>query len=225
MPCRSMSFIVNTCTPDSRTATFSRSSRLRMPTSTVCAGSTFGDKPPMCASSAGSGPSSAASGMPCTLPLERGRGRVHVAVRVDPEQADRQPLGRSCAQAAAAPPSRRRGCDRRRAPAASRRRRATRATRVVELLADAGDVADVFLPFVAPFLRLGNRRRQIALVDDGVAEGGEPLAEAGDAKRRRPHVHAAPAAAEIERHADHVDGDHRQLDRHRHAFVPGVTIA
>ena len=43
MPWRSMSFIVNTCTPESRTAIFSRSSRLRMPMSTVCAGSTFGE--------------------------------------------------------------------------------------------------------------------------------------------------------------------------------------
>ena len=39
-----------------------------MPTSTVCCGSTVGASPPMRASSAGSLPSSAASGMPCTLP-------------------------------------------------------------------------------------------------------------------------------------------------------------
>ena len=64
-----MSFIVKTWTRDSRTSSFSRSSRLRMPMSTVCSGSTFGLKPPMRESSAGSGPSSAASGMPCTLPL------------------------------------------------------------------------------------------------------------------------------------------------------------
>ena len=40
-----------------------------MPIRTVCSGRTFGEKPPMRDSSAGSGPSSAASGMPCTLPL------------------------------------------------------------------------------------------------------------------------------------------------------------
>ena len=64
MPWRSMSFIVKTCTPDERTAAFSRSSRFLMPTRTVCAGRTFGDQPPIRDSSAGSGPSSAASGMP-----------------------------------------------------------------------------------------------------------------------------------------------------------------
>ena len=35
------------------------------------------------------------------------------------------------------------------------------------------------------------------------------LAEAGDAERRRPHVDAAPAAAEVEGNADDVDGFHQ----------------
>ena len=39
-------------------------------------------------------------------------------------------------------------------------------------------------------------------------EARELLADAGNAKRRRPHVGAAPVAAEIERHADDVDGFH-----------------
>src|SRR6476646_5590515 len=93
MPCRSMSFIVKTWTCESRTATFSRASRLRMPMRTVCAACTFGEKLPIFDSSAGSGPSSAASGMPCTLPdsevaavhdrhrafVERGeRGLIHL---------------------------------------------------------------------------------------------------------------------------------------------------
>ena len=60
-----------------------------MPMRTVCSGSTFGENPPMRDSSAGSGPSSAASGMPCTLPLVDVAGRVHVAVRVHPDQAER----------------------------------------------------------------------------------------------------------------------------------------
>src|SRR5436190_228129 len=38
IPCRSMSFIVNTCTWESRTAVFSRSSRLRTPRRTGCRG-------------------------------------------------------------------------------------------------------------------------------------------------------------------------------------------
>jgi len=69
IPDRSMSFIVKTRTPDSRIDSFSRSSRLRIPMSTVRSGVTFGEKPPIFASSAGSGPSSDASGIPCTLPL------------------------------------------------------------------------------------------------------------------------------------------------------------
>ena len=40
-----------------------------MPIRTVCSGRTFGQNPPIRASSAGSGPSSDASGMPWTLPL------------------------------------------------------------------------------------------------------------------------------------------------------------
>ena len=42
------------------------------------------------------------------------------------------------------------------------------------------------------------------MVDDSVSERGDPLVEAGDAERRGPHVHAAPPAAEVERHADDV---------------------
>ena len=53
-----------------------------------------------CASSAGSAPSSAASGMPCTLPDSLDDGIVHVAVRVHPDQAER--LAAACARAPAA---------------------------------------------------------------------------------------------------------------------------
>src|SRR5215203_4360064 len=69
IPARSMSFIVKTCTRDSRTRSFSLASRFRTPMSTVCSGLTFGEKPPMHDSSVGSGPRSAASGIPWTLPL------------------------------------------------------------------------------------------------------------------------------------------------------------
>ena len=62
---------------------------------------------------------------------------------------------------------------------------------------------------VAQLLRLGNRRGQIAFVDDRIAECGELLAKPGDAERGRPHVDAAPAAAEVERDADDVDGFHK----------------
>ncbi len=198
--------------------------------STVCAGSTFGEKPPMRDSSAGSGPSSAASGMPCTLPLERRRRRVHVAVRVDPDQADRQ-IARLLRPRRPRPPT---------DPAARlwsppstsgiAPSSSDCSARLIELLADLRDVADVFLALVAQLLRFRDRRGEIAFVDDGVAERGDALAEAGDAKRRRPHVDAAPAAAEVERHADDVNGlgrhNHfarRQLHRHRHAFAAAAT--
>ncbi len=65
-----------------------------------------------------------------------------------------------------------------------------------------------FLMLVAQFLRFGNRRGQVALVDDPVAERREPLAESGDPERRRPHVDAASAAAEVKRNADDVKGLH-----------------
>ena len=44
-----------------------------------------------------------------------------------------------------------------------------------------------------------------------VPSARDALAEAGDAKRRRPHVDAAAAAAEIERHADDVDRLQRRI--------------
>ncbi len=142
MPARSISFIVNTCTRDARTISFSRSSRFLIPMRTVCSGSTFGEKPPMRDSSAGSGPSSAASGMPCTLPLA-------TSPACSCRRARRPRSARSGGASRAAPsrlpprPTRRRCCDRRRARAAcplvERRER-----RLVELLADARDLADVY---------------------------------------------------------------------------------
>ena len=158
-------------------------------------------------SSAGSGPSSAASGMPCTLPdsdvagvfmspcastQSRPIGRLRV--RFGPLGRGRHRSGGEAVVAAEH--------DRHRAFVERRQRR------LIHLLADLRDVADVFLALVAQLLRFGNRRREVALVDDRVAERGEPLAEAGDAERGRPHVDAAPAAAEVERHADDVDGLH-----------------
>ena len=92
MPWRSMSFMVKTWTPESRTATFSRSSRLRMPTSTVCAGTTFGEKLPILDSSDGLGPEKRGERHAVDVARQRRGGRVHVAVRVDPEEADREVL-------------------------------------------------------------------------------------------------------------------------------------
>ena len=169
MPCRSMSFIVKTCTPESRTAIFSRSSRLRMPTSTVCCGSTLGAKPPIRASSAGSWPSSAASGMPWTLPLNEVAG-----VFMSPCASSQiSPIGRSLvclahvrgrgnrpgAEAVVAAE------DDRDRPLGERRQR-----RLVQLLRrPRRSRGCTSCARRAASGRLRNRRRQIALVDDRVA--------------------------------------------------------
>ena len=65
-----------------------------------------------------------------------------------------------------------------------------------------------FLRRVAERLDFRDRRDEIALVDDRDAERREALAEPGDPERGRPHVDAAAVAAEIERHADDVNGTH-----------------
>ena len=70
-------------------------------------------------------------------------------------------------------------------------------------------------------LDLRDRRDEVAGVDDRDAQRREPLAEAGDAERRRPHVDAAAVAAEIERHADDVNGP--RLARSRITHEPRAT--
>ena len=164
-PSRSMSFIVKTCTPEFRTRSFSRSSRLRTPISAVCCGSTVGEKPPIDESSAGSGPSSAASGMPCTLPLGVLAGVFMspcASIHSKPEWLGR----RRARERPTRRPTRRRGCDRRRARAESRLLRSTRArpgrarsqTFAISLM-------NFFLG-IAVLLCFGNRRRKIAPIDD-----------------------------------------------------------
>jgi hypothetical protein len=83
-----------------------------------------------------------------------------------------------------------------------------RQRRLKQTLADARDVLHVSLVRIAGALALGNRRRHVTLVDDAHAELGELLGEPRDAEGRWPHVGAAPVAAEIERHADDVNGFH-----------------
>ena len=125
---------------------------------------------PIDASSAGSWPSSAASGMPCTLPLRRRLRRVHVAVRVHPDQAERLRRRARGPSRRSPPPIRRRGCDRRRARAAARPRRATAARRRTASGRPRAISRMYFLRSSAGALRLRNRRRQVALVDDRAAE-------------------------------------------------------
>ena len=141
---------------------------------------------------------------------QRGCRRVHVAMRVDPQQPDRQllrlasPFGGRCHRSRAETVIAAEHHWHR--PFVERSQR-----RLIELLADLGDVADVLFALVAQLLRLGNRRWQIAFVDDRVAECGEPFSEPGYAERRRSHVDTAPAAAKVERHADDVDGFHASI--------------
>ena len=69
-----------------------------------------------------------------------------------------------------------------------------------------------------------DRRGQVALVDDRVAERSDPLAETGNAERGRPHVDAAPAAAEVERHADHMNRFHRTFTEIEIPSPDGATM-
>ncbi len=164
MPSRSMSFIVKTCTPDARILPFSFSSRLRMPTSTVCAGDTDGDDP-IDASS-------------CRLLAEQGRQRhpvhvagggrlrrVHVAVRVHPDQAER--IRRHAANVVGARGHRAGG---QAVIAAEHQRQRACLVRlqrdVVQAAAHGGDLVDVLLRRIDGLCRLGNRRGQIALIAD-----------------------------------------------------------
>ena len=101
-----------------------------------------------------------------------------------------------------------------------------RATVWYKLLADARDLLDVSLARIA---------RALASRESATARRpcrrpcrpscGELIAESGNAKRRRPHVGAAPVAAEVQRHADDVNGlMWRMLSAfsvgHRNALVP-----
>jgi hypothetical protein len=153
------------------------------------------------------GPQKGRQRHPVNVAAERRAGSVHVAVRVDPQESDRQSLRfsrpsggrrhRACGETVIAAEHQRHR------PLVERQKRG-----LIELLTDIGDVVDIFLPLVAKRLRFRNRRREIAFIDDGAAEATEALAETGDAERGRPHVDAAAVAAEIERHADDVDLTH-----------------
>jgi hypothetical protein len=79
----------------------------------------------------------------------------------------------------------------------------------VQRIADSSDLLDVLLPRIALRPDLRNRRHQIAVVHDASAEGGQPFSEPGDPECGRSHIDAAAVAAEVERHADDVDGTHR----------------
>ena len=85
----------------------------------------------------------------------------------------------------------------------------------VDTAAHGGDVLDVLLAGVTFARELANGRRHVALIHRGAAERGNPLAQAGNPQRRRPHVHPAPSAAEVEGRADQMNGLHRGLATRR----------
>ena len=74
--------------------------------------------------------------------------------------------------------------------------------------------------------RFGHRRLDVSPVHRAPADPGEPSLQARVADRRRPHVDAAAASAEIERRADHGDRLLRPLRAHRRkARDPHVDVA
>lgn len=62
--------------------------------------------------------------------------------------------------------------------------------------------------------RLGNRAFDVAPVDDTAAEAVDPRRKAGVPDRRRPHVHTAPASAQVEARPDEHDRSGSRLRVH-----------
>ena len=54
--------------------------------------------------------------------------------------------------------------------------------------------------------RLGNAHRNITRIQDRIAEGSQPAVQVGDSHCAWPHVHTAPARAQVERNAYDSDG-------------------
>ena len=80
------------------------------------------------------------------------------------------------------------------------------------------DRSQVAKPGVALVDRLGHCGLDVAPVKVGEPESLQPGLEPRVADRRRAHVHAPAAGAEIERSAD--DGDRARVRSHRHAGQP-----
>jgi hypothetical protein len=72
-------------------------------------------------------------------------------------------------------------------------------------LGTVGDFVEERGAVVAAALGLGHRDRDIAAVDDAVAEGFELGLEAGYAESGGAHVDSAAALAEVERDTDNFD--------------------
>jgi hypothetical protein len=130
--------------------------------------------------------------------------RVHVTVRVHPDQAKRLVLAPHVIG------GRRDRAGRQRVVAAQYQWQAALLERgqrrLVKPFADARDLANVLLARVAERLGLGYRSDDVPLVDHRDTEGGQALAEAGNAEGGGPHVHPAAVAAKVEGHTDDVNG-------------------
>ena len=227
MPWRSMSFIVKTWTPRRRgSRSFSRSSRLRTPMSTVCVRRAPSARSRRCAtSSAGSG-----------AEQRRERHAVDVAARATSPACScrraRPPRAGRSALAVAPPrspptrrPTRRRASDRRRARAAARLPRATASDVLVEPLADARDLADVLLlSDRRSACVFGNRRGQVARVDDRerrapASRSPRPAMRNADGPMSTPRRPPPRSSG----HADDVHGACLLFERrHRAASCSGV---
>ena len=210
MPCWSMSFIVNTCT-------FGVANPLLLEVVEIADADEHrlfrrglsGERAPIFDNSAGSGPSSAASGMPCTLPLVVVARRVHVAVRVDPEQADLAALGRREVGRRAD------RSGRQRVVAAQHDRQRAVLVRLVdlliELLAHARDLPDVFLLRIAFRLRLrdGRRRSPLSMTTQPMPASRSPMpairtADGPMSTPRRPPPRSSGHAKNVNRSGFHV---------------------
>ena len=152
-------------------------------------------------------PAMQASGMPWTLPLGLRFGRVHVGVRVQPDQADasgraarkwlRDAADRADRHGMVAAQHERHAAARRalRPPASARR-------------SQAAAICGRYLASRIAFGRgFGLFDGDVAQVFDLVAERGHARIQVGDAYGGGAHIDAAAALAEIERRAD--DGDVR----------------
>ena len=213
MPCRSMSDIVCTWTPVSLSRCFSPSSRLRIPTSATLAGSTFGNFPPMPVSCRRAVAEQRGHRHAVDVAGGRRVGRVDVAVRVHPEEA--RPLLPAPGRRRRCPTRcRRRSSGRRRAPAGSGPRLMICSTFRQATRGGADDLGQVARAHVADLELLHVLDADVAVVHHRVAQLAQPVFDARDADGGRSHVHAAPAGAEVHRHAQHVD-DHEPSRRSR----------
>src|SRR4051794_21710380 len=138
----------------------------------------------------------------------RGRGGgIHVAVRIDPDQAQRLIRG-------APHPIRTRG----HRPgghavvAAEHQRKCAMFQRLqahgIQPPTDAGDLVDVLLAIVRFLVDLWNGCWHIAAIEHRPAERGELIGQPRNPECGRAHVHAAPAPSKVERYADDVDRFH-----------------